>query len=176
MEKHWILDCDEVLAGFRQHLFDVVGTKLKSKDIPEWDLWDHLGPHKQAALDLCKDPVFWLTLPVLPGAEEGVQAIRAAGYDITIATSGWATCTTWADCRYEWLRKNFDIHRDDVLIGDKKYKIHGDVFQDDKPSHVTKWSEAHPEGIAFLHAADVNQEAGPEFFRAEWPEIIQAIP
>jgi len=172
---NWILDVDGVLADFIGHLLSVLGSPLEPSDLTRWDFWDDLGDQKQAALDLSKDPVFWLTLPQVKGAAEGIKAIRAKGYDITFVTSPWLPCKEWHAARLEWLRKNFDIDADDVLVGAKKHMVMADVFTDDRIENVRSWQQAHPDKISVLFKTAQNQSAGPEFVRMDWPEILKTI-
>ena len=140
-----LLDCDGVLADFTDHLLTLIGSNLTLADITDWHFLKLLRPNeRRAAYMLLEGEEFWATQPVVAGAREGVDAMRADGHHVVCVTAPWLTCKNWGYIRREWLKTHFDIEPDDIANWSSKHRVSGDVFIDDKPEHVARWAEANP--------------------------------
>lgn len=157
-----LLDVDGFLADFLgpflEHANRVTGRNVRSDEITQWDILHAFSSDAhEVILKAAYQPGFCTSLPVLPGAKEGVAALRDFGQVLAV-TSPWAS-ETWCFERTQWLRNELGFDKHDVLHvpGERKYLVHGDVFVDDKLETVIAWSEAHPEGLALLWNAPYNQ-------------------
>jgi len=137
-----LLDCDDVLAQFTQGVIDVLNRKLGHdfdiNDVTDWDMAHSLGVSNNVIFGIAGEEGFCVGLDVMPGAKEGVEKLRQYG-EIYVVTSPIHTSRTWQFERTKWLHKHFDIPASRVIQTSAKHLIFGDVFIDDRVSHVTKW-------------------------------------
>lgn len=163
--KTALIDVDGVLAAFTPHSLAGIGGRVKPEEIVTWEIRDFLNAdEKKAILDLWHDTDWWLTIPAIEGAREGVKHIREAGYEIIALTAPFHTCKGWEGARRAWLEKHFDISPDHVIIapGRRKTHVHGDILIDDKLETVEAWSLRWASAVnayeqAFLFNASYNQ-------------------
>jgi len=171
-----ILDVDNVVADFTTHLLSFVKTPLTRADIKKYDIFWYLDVDATShAHSVLGSPSFWACLPLIPGASEGVQKIRAAGLNILWATSPWVPCIGWDTARCGWLRMHFGAESHDVMIGSAKQHLVGCAFLDDVPSHVLKWRKVHGDARAFLFDSHHNQDADTSLTRIDWSSIDRLI-
>ena len=110
MKKHFYVDVDDVLSetarelcGLSQRLF---GKSCTYEEMYTFNLQDsfHLTAEEIVHLmEVAHEDEFMLSLPVVPGAREGVERLLAAGCRVSIVT-GRPLKTARASM--EWLRKN----------------------------------------------------------------------
>lgn len=157
----FLFDVDGVCAQFIEPLIEQTQiTSFTAATLPQW----HLDPllteaEKEKVEALLRQRYFWDSLPVMPGAQDAIQNLRGDGHEIVFVTSSWPSCSEWASARIAWLQRRFSAHRNDVVITSRKSIISGDVFIDDKESHVLNWA-ATPgaEHTAFLFKAPYNRK------------------
>ncbi len=170
-----ILDCDQVLAEFVDHLIKAIAKIEDPPDPATFTTWDiiknHMTPSQQAATkSILAGTEFWETQPVIPGAKFAVDSLVDMGFEIHVATNAWSGCKTWAGVREYWLKHNLGIESKFVHNVGHKYLVSGNVFVDDKPEHIQAWQadqnhHGHPERVAFLFAYDFNESF-------EWPNRL----
>lgn len=169
-----LIDVDGVVAGLLAHLWDNMETDIKIADLRSWHIIRDLPEREsQKILELFKQREFWRTLPVMPGAKEGIQKIRDAGHDIVWLTAPYTPCYGWASERFEWLGRNFDAHYHDICIAHRKGCISGDVLIDDKPENVREWQQMNPSGRVFLYAHAFN--VSEPFARMTWDSMPEFL-
>lgn len=143
-----LLDVDGVLADFvsgaLRVLRDISGDTIDPNTITTWEMFDSIQEshkhYREAVYHDLKGPGGCSSLPVYSGAQEGVARLREL-CDVTIVTSPFYGSKTWMHERERWLEQHFGIHHHDIIHADKKFRVHGDVFVDDKPSHLHAWSD-----------------------------------
>jgi 5'(3')-deoxyribonucleotidase len=167
-----LLDCDGVLANLRKHTVEVMGLPIDWSAPGDYKVEDWLEPDDaKAARDLLKAPEFWMTLPVMDGALEGVQKFRDRNYEVVVLTAPYASCPLWYDLRISWLKENFNIPRDSVIVGSKKSWVgNADRFLDDKLTNIESWEAENPNGRAYLFTAPHNVMV-PRLQRVDWDSI-----
>jgi len=169
-----LFDCDGVVADFVSALLDAVGSDLTKEDIVEWDVLKFLTPVEKAkALESLKTYDFWVNLPIIDGARDGIEYVRF-GYQVIWVTSPWLDAPQWAAARREWLRRNFQADPADVHIKKDKSGEEGDFFVDDKVSHVESWQVAHPAKKAFIFDQPYNQDVGL-YPRFSWSRVKELL-
>jgi len=150
-----LLDVDGVLADYLAAVLPLVlavtGRRYAHADVVQWDFAKALGlsdDETERVHALTREPGFCAGIPVLPGAPEGVRALRghADVYFTTSPTHG----LHWYYERTEWLVRHFDASVEHVLHVKHKEVVAGDVIVDDKPEHVVEWYRHHPGGHAVL--------------------------
>ncbi|MGN6107264.1 MAG: 5' nucleotidase, NT5C type [Kofleriaceae bacterium] len=153
--KRVLLDVDGVLADFvgpvLDVIYDVTGRTFRHEDVTTCDFAACLGlsadEKRWVANAISNEPGWWSSLPVLPGAHEGVAELQQIA-DVYIVTSPWDGCRTWLHERKEWLRRHFGINKRRVFSLDEKHFVSGDILIDDKTENVRAWAEAHPCALA----------------------------
>lgn len=164
--KTVVLDVDGVLGDFCSaalEVFYAVTGRIYSLDmITEWDM-EKLLPEelRPAFFHHCGQPGFCSRIKPYYGAVPFVEELRRRGHTVVIATSPWNS-PYWIEERMNWLRDHFGVAHDVHNVKDKT-GVPGDVFLDDKPSHVVTWAGANPGGKAFLFNQMYNQ--GPQIPR-----------
>lgn len=170
-----LLDVDGVCTDFTGALLKQVGSSLTLKDITQWDLLALLSKdQRQQALELLKTTKFWRHLPVVAGAKEGYAKLCEAGHEICFVTSPWISCKEWGHARREWLRENFDIRNEQLVIAPDKSWLSGDAMIDDKMENLAAW-DAHDNYLKrlILFDAPYNKDAPARFLRCGWSDIIK---
>lgn len=161
-----ILGVDGVVADLHGHILRAIGSSLSPSEIHARDLLSQLTfVQQETARQAMVEPEFWLTLPLIAGAIEGVQTFRAQGHEIVWATSPWLDCRQWEWARRTWLAQHFGARNEDIAVLSEKQWLTGDFFIDDSPESVVAWQRAHAHGAAFIYHAPYNA-------RFMWPQRL----
>lgn len=136
-----LVDMDDVLEklveGWVEYNNRKFGTNVKPEDVNDWNVslafpeltWEQVYGAE-------KDDALWDLVKPIPGADEGLRRLIAAGHEIYIVTS----------THYETLPAKMDkvlfryfpyIRWDHVIITNNKHMIKGDVLIDDGPHNLT---------------------------------------
>ena len=186
-----LLDCDGPMADFTTAYLDALyaetGARHHASEVDRWAIHEcpffvahakGLGGSQSGSLRAQCDarvvaPGFCASIRPQPGAREAVAALRGIG-DVYVVTSPWFTSRTWMHERTAWLWEHFGIHGNRVIHTSSKALIRGDMFVDDKPSHVFDWQDAWPNGRALLLDMPHNQDGGvPRVSRAYWSDVVE---
>lgn len=183
----WALDVDDVLCGFTpdvlRRLNALTGKSYALSEVSTWDPFDSLGHHelREEIWHSYGEEGACFALPVNPGAQAGVELIRAVA-DVIIVTHHFKFSKTWVHEREEWLRTHFGVHRDDIYFCKKKYRVHADGIIDDKVQNVREWQsynyndQANRDGNGILWATPMNRLAPKTVSRiGDWKEVVRAI-
>lgn len=141
--------------------------------VTQWDVAAAIGlsaGESGRVTELLHRPEYVLSMKPLPGAIEGVAALREVA-DIHVATSPWPGHPTWASERAEWLRRHFRISHKDVTHTSAKHLLRGACLVDDKPEHCADWVQHHPDGYGILWDQPYNRM--PEHTRH--PSVIRVL-
>lgn len=118
-------------------------------------LIDHVPEHQRAALAAAVRSDGWCrSLPVVPGAQEGVQALLAAGHEVVAVTRTSTVPAGRADERAEWLDEHFPTLDTFVLTSD-----------------LSVGFSAPDDGILLDRTIDIVEAAS-----ASWSPILAAAP
>lgn len=161
-----LLDCDGVLADFIGPVLELVrehtGREHARADVTGFGFAAALklsADENRIVTDAISNRAgWWSSLPVLPGAREGVARLRELG-EVYIVTSPWNSCATWLHEREAWLKKHFDIPHSRVLAGSAKHLVAGQWFVDDKTSTLHDW-QSENDGVAVQWATPHNRRDG----------------
>jgi len=170
-----LCDVDSTLNRWANHAFDEIELVL-SRPSPKleeltkgYDIMALLDEEQEELLKIMlSGPTFWATLPVIPGAQEGIRAIEDAAHEVFYVTSPWIDCETWEHERRTWLAMHFGADYKHVIPIHRKELVQGDVFVDDRPDKVKDWLTANPYGAALLYAQPYNEKEGADFARFTW--------
>lgn len=160
-----LIDVDGVVADFSDYLLTTIGSPLRLRDIKKWDIFAAMTTtERDTARHVLKDPDFWLAQPLLPGAQEGIEKIRRAGFKVVWATAPYERCEKWENARRAWVREHFNSHDHDVAVLHYKGLLRADFFIDDKPEYIFAWESTNGSG-SYMFDAPHNQEH-------EWPRMF----
>jgi 5'-nucleotidase len=136
-----LLDMDGPLADFDVHFhdraralgheFDVAGPHLQTARY----FTDHIvDPWARKEARRMIDSSGWFaSLPVTPGAVEGVAQLLDAGVDVWVCTKPLEVNPTCRDEKGAWLREHFPMLERKLIIAPDKSLVRGDVLLDDAP-------------------------------------------
>jgi len=178
-----LLDVDGVLCDFIPPCLDIIyeltGQRFTNDEFDMWDVIAHLRQRlghqvMNAVAHRIKAEGFCLSLPLLPGAQEGVEKLRSVAGRLHIVTSPWDG-PHWEAERVEWLRKHFGFKRRDIIQTHSKDIIDGDIIIDDKITTLKKWVDRRPHKHAVLwHTPHNRFDADPRIQRhANWDQLIE---
>lgn len=117
------------------------------------------------------------TFPYIPGALQGVSALRADGHQV-VALTAPIFQRDWLYGRAMWLS---DIGYNDrtIVFTRDKTLVPGDVLIEDNPAYATAWAKANPRGLALLFDQPWNQkvsELPPNTLRVHgWGDALDTI-
>lgn len=186
-----LLDCDGPLADFAgaylRALDEETGYKHTPEEVDRWEIHDcafFVYAARQVGLEPSElrrrvdahvlRPGFCDSIQPQPGVRIAVEKLKELG-DVYVVTSPWYSSTTWMHERLHWCARKYGIHRAHVIQAGRKHLIRGDVFVDDKPSHVEEWARHWPEGKAILFDMPHNRSHAANLARGGWDDVLQAV-
>lgn len=160
------VDVDDVLASFTadalRRLEKHCDQSFTVDDVHTWDPFDSLPEEVRQFRDVVynemKQEGACFALPVERGAAGGIESPRTIGHVVAI-THPFKNAKTWVHERELWLEQHFGMHRDDIYSCKKKYRIHVDVFIDDKLENVQQWRKFHDSDDGILWGTPMNRYA-----------------
>ena len=109
--KQALVDVDGVLADFHKHTLDFLdhrfGIQHDVANFPTWDLFATVDRKYQAETEAhWASPGWCATIPVYPGAVEGVAMLREVA-EVYFVTAQMTHSPHWMWERVQWLKQNF---------------------------------------------------------------------
>ena len=150
------IDVDGVLADFAGALLDEFPLDLPEH--PPWDIIKLYPPEVRSEVyERLSDPAWWVELPLVDGAKEGIRYLHGLGHELVYVTAPWDGCEGWEDARREWLRRHFDVPPELVHPIKEKYLVPANYLIDDKPENVSSYSHERPDATVYLYETLFNQ-------------------
>lgn len=171
-----LLDVDGVAADFHGALLDQLRRPREPIPAINGSILPQLTEEEQyRARELMADSMFWDDLPVISGSREAVGKLRAAGHHVVWTTSPWAACPEWFDVRCRWLYHNFQSGIEDIIVGQRKELIAGDLLVDDVVGNVERWAVARRRATSILFGTPYNEQ---DLWRprADWSLLGDLLP
>jgi 5'(3')-deoxyribonucleotidase len=122
------------------------GVDGKLSDIVNYD-WHNNAEFKSVGprcYDFLQQPGLFCRLKPLPGALDGIKALREAGHTVLFATAA-ARSPGAASDKLTWLDAYLGVSRKDAFICHRKEMIKSDLFIDDSPANILAYRKAWPE-------------------------------
>lgn len=140
-----LIDCDGVCADFTKALQEaakLLGLSYHAPGSTElFEQWpDGAAADVSALLD---EPGTAMYLPVISGARQGIDKLRALGLRPVIVTKPWTSSTTWAFERIKWVMYRLGIPAEDIILCDNKWRIAGLTLCEDSPKNAEAWARVH---------------------------------
>lgn len=176
-----LCDVDGVIADFKGHFVDTINEHYcsghKPSAITTWDIFESFPNVPELArlrvYDELKRPGWCERIPHYDGAVDGVRLLQKLA-QVVFVTSPYPAHPTWAYERDVWLRKRFGL-RIEIIHTDHKHHVAGDVFIDDKPSHVRSWKARYPAGHAMLWKSGLPSEGLDPHIVETWNEVHNIV-
>ena len=128
-----ILDLDEVVCDMMKPLISMHHDRYNSdvtiEDVIQWDL-----PRDMVQIFI--EPGFFLHLPPIPGAIDGVRDLLSWGHEIIIATNHSNNDYYIAADKVLWVQRNLPMLSSNIMIGSRKDVLQGDIIIDDNPDYL----------------------------------------
>lgn len=133
-----LLDMDGPMAGFDEHgwnvctdlgfTFDAEGFHVQQHRY----FTEHLSPDEhRKARTIIEAPGWFRALPVVEGAQAGVEELLSAGVEIWVCTKPLEANPGCRDEKGAWLREHFPMLERNLIITPDKSLIRGNVLLDD---------------------------------------------
>ncbi len=140
-----LVDIDGTLNDFQNHFFatlDRIGIPFDASKSDTYYMERCIrGRGKKSIMNsIFKDPEFWLTVPVLDNAKEGLEYLNRT-YTVWIVTSPWDEQNK--ETKLQWMRREFPfIDSKQIIFSHNKWELKGDIIIEDKPDTIKKCSQA----------------------------------
>jgi 5'(3')-deoxyribonucleotidase len=173
-------DVDNVCADWTGHVLAELELVLGRPSPPrELQMKHDINPildeeQQELLLTMLSGPTFWASLPIIPGAQEGIEAIRNEGHEVYFVTTPWVSCETWEHERRTWLAMHFGADYKHMVPVHDKHMWQGDVFVDDRPDKVKKYVQRNPYATVFLYEQPYNVRERKDWASFTWdnPEML----
>lgn len=191
-----LIDCDEVLCNFVGGVLKahekITSTKLTVDGLKypgmTWDIFNHplIAPYKQELVKVICEEGFCAALEPYKDSIHGMASLRSVASQVFVVTSPWFTSRHWVTERNRWLYDHFGIVNKEIIHTSAKHLIKGDVFIDDRLSHLESWIDNN-NGLAVLWATDFNSGDHRKWispntphnqYRAitnHWPTLVEIV-
>jgi 5'(3')-deoxyribonucleotidase len=114
------------------------------------------------------------SLEVFPGAVEGVAELRKYA-EVFFVTAPFKS-EHWMPERRDWLQDTFKIPHWHIIQTSTKFLVRGEVFVDDKPSHVIDWVKYMPgAGVGLLWDRPHNRSSDIQTRVHSWEEVVRFV-
>jgi hypothetical protein len=161
-EKKVLIDCDGVVCDFMGHVVDFANKSGKTSrqwkyeeitgDARKYPLWTESGLEEEWLREgFCSE------LPIIPGSQEFVEALRRDGFEILFVTSPPRDGKFWTFERKNWLEKNFGAKRGEVIFATDKRYVSGLTLIDDHVDNCMEWNAYNQHHGDHLHSIMVAQ-------------------
>jgi 5'(3')-deoxyribonucleotidase len=177
-----LVDCDGVLSDFVSLALDYINKEQNTSYTPAdlerlgWDFFHSITTpeiERKFWNAVHDTPGMVLSMNVYAGAIEGIRALREVA-DVVVVTAPHHS-RHWAYERSLWLMQHFDIDPKHVIHTHQKQFCRGDVLVDDRPQHISDWTEHHPGGHGILWAQPYNVDAGYFYRTSSWEDVCQIV-
>jgi|SRR5690606_32734157 len=175
-----LLDVDGVIADFNGLYLKIVeylfGIKASAEMLTDWSGGKSLGLSAAQEAEVTKVLVGPGMAYMIEPYQGAVTAVRhlAEKAEVFFVTSPFLGSRTWATDRYEWLKQHFGALANNYVSTSEKQVVYGDVFVDDKPDNVKKWSKAWPSKVALLWDCPHNR-LEPQIRALGWPDVFRFV-
>lgn len=153
----------DYVGGVINTIDEICGKKIARESLVNWDFLPELPlsvEEKVLFFSKLRSPGFCNALQMLPGAREGIQAVKKMGVEVIYVTSPWVSSPTWCFERGNWLVDHgFASNHAEVIHTAAKHCVAGDFMVDDNPQNVQKWEAHNQKGTGIIWRAPYNATA-----------------
>ena len=154
--------CD-LVGELLKRLNKRLGTMFKHDHITEWDFFSEdsevfTEDEMLNIRDIMKEEGLVNESPLILGAKETLEKLKARGHEIVFLTAPWKHSKTWCFDRIQWIEREFGHISKNIIFAWNKECIPGDILIDDNPEFVMKWLNSNPNSQAYLFRQPWNIE------------------
>jgi 5'-nucleotidase len=174
-----LIDMDGVLADFDAHLFQTTALDIpwpkEALDRGKRFCTDYLSSNAERTYvrAVIEGPRFFRDLPVIAGAQEGVNGLLEAGTDVWLVSKPLIESPTCASDKYEWVARFFPGMERKLILAPDKSLVQGTILLDDaikeREELRATWAAVH---YSYSHNLD---KTGYKFTWAEGAERLLTI-
>jgi 5'(3')-deoxyribonucleotidase len=151
-----LVDVCDVVADLHNAVLEETKVVIPSV-INDWDIFNMVSTEDTEKIKkLFANQEFWRNLPLVAGAQEGIEKIRSKGFHVQWVTSPWYSCKDWENIRRAWLHQHFKSEEHDMTATSRKYMVEGAFLIDDRPKHIQQWAALRPSKTAYLFETKFN--------------------
>ena len=178
----FLLDMDNVIAGFDDAIFRLAEEHGFHIDLDGYEdpkrkyfLTENMPDpsHANALRTIINSTRFFLDLPVVPGALDGVAELMEY-FDVWICTKPLEANPWCRDDKALWLRKWFPHLEHKAIMTPKKSLVHGDILLDDAPHqnciHRASWIP-----VVFEQPYNISNPIWKDCHRWTWGQPIEYL-
>jgi 5'(3')-deoxyribonucleotidase len=142
-----LMDLDSVTVNLMDKWFGMYNNdyndNLTPSKIKSWDTHKYVKPECGYCIyDYLALPGFFLDLPFLPGAEEGMHELSKVG-ELVIVTSASDKPQAVAD-KLTWVQTHLPmVKKGNTIVTSRKDLVHGDIMVDDSPANLKQTLARH---------------------------------
>jgi 5'(3')-deoxyribonucleotidase len=155
--------CADFVGGVIALVDEISGKKVQRETLNRWDIFPllPLSVEERAVFhSRIQKPGFCDSLKMLPGAKEGINAIKRMGIQVVFVTSPYATSPTWCYERSNWLISHgLALNHKEIVHAQNKAVVAGDILVDDNVENVRDWEKHNPNGTGIVWRAPYNVTA-----------------
>lgn len=176
-----LIDQDGVLAAFDEKLFElcvangwefnIESVKYQSKRY----LVDHLPrQYRGKGRRLLEVEGWFRELPVIEGAQEGIEEMFRAGWDVHVCTKPLDTNLFCASEKMAWIQEHFPSLVGRVMIVPEKNMVKGDFLLDDAPK--VRWlGHSIWEPVIFTQPYNVKGSKWENYRHWRWGQPLEEL-
>lgn len=161
--KTVLVDMDSILADFYFGILEAYKAET-GLEAPVDCLkdWNSVLPNGKDTDSYFKQPGFFRNLKPIPGAIDGVRALKEAGHDVLICTA--CIITDGPGEKYEWLSEHMPwFDRRQVIFAKRKELVMADLLIDDHGANAAAFLRRQPSSAVIGIEYPYNQGAAQAF-------------
>jgi 5'(3')-deoxyribonucleotidase len=140
MTLRLLLDMDGPMADFDGHFYNEciangwkVNVESRMHQTERYFTGHMQGADKRKAEKMVRQEGWFRSLPVTEGAQDGVEALLVADFDVWVCSKPMDDVPTCMDEKKAWLTENFPALKHKLIMAPDKTLIMGDFLLDDAP-------------------------------------------
>lgn len=168
------IDLDSVLNELETPWLKWIQENLKPDfTLQDWNVWavqDLLGPRVFEYLDL---PGTFRNLPIVEGAQRGIQALKGAGHELFVVTACVDSPVLGhiIQDKLDWLKEHFpQIPHHNVMFTSQKHLVDVELLIDDGPHNILAFPRR---GIIFDKPWNQDIAHAPRAF--SWEGVVELV-
>lgn len=175
-----LLDLDGVLASFDGR-YNELCTSLGIEVTPLEDRSKrYYSDHVEGKKDRSKlkkivlDDGWFRNLPVIDGAQEGVEELLSRGIQINLCSKPLMGSYSCPSEKYAWVKEHFPMLESKLFLAPDKSEVRGDFLLDDAPK--PRWfkdAEWHP--IIFTQPFNDKGSEWEDYYHWEWEDGVENL-
>lgn len=169
-----LVDMDGVVADMDKALAEEL--KVPLAELSERKDFEIPARFEKSVKKIWERPGFFLWLPVMEGAKEGVAALQTAGFEVYFCTSPMSRNPTCASDKLAWVKKVFgESMMKRTIITDDKTLVRGAYLIDDRdPTTKGKFTPVW-QHVVFDHPSNQHMNMNRKLRLYGWKQLTKLL-